>query len=237
MIVERRAYTFRPGKVAAFWDLQTRWNTDAVFGPILRRNISYFTTTAGCDDQVVHLYRFDSVEQWRASYDQYYQAQDPAYFALVRPMMLRQENALFIAPPIADLAADWLGKATPRLPAGTALPAGADPATLCIVETAIDFRPGGLPIYWAACREHGAGVGAPARGHTLAGLVSLIGRLHRVLRYQCFASLDDAQAHAETLATDPRWAAFVGAYESWVSSSATSLLRPAPLPSRRALFT
>ncbi len=185
---------------------------------------------------MVHLYRFDSLEHWRTTYDQYYQAQNPDYFALVRPMMLRQENAFFVAPPVEELAADWLREAPPRLPAGTALPAGLDPGALCVVETIIDFRPGGLPAYWEAWRQHGAGVGAPARGHTLSVLVSLVGRLHRVLRYQCFASPDDTQAHAKALAADPRWAAFVGATEGWVAATATTFLRPAPLRSRRSLF-
>jgi hypothetical protein len=103
MIFERRVYTFRPGKLDAFWDAQGAWNTDEVFGPILAHNIGYFSTAAGENDLAIHLYRFDSLDQWQAMYGQYYQAQSPEYFALVRPWMLRQENAFLTVPPAAGV--------------------------------------------------------------------------------------------------------------------------------------
>lgn len=236
MIVERRAYTFRPGQVAAFWDAQPRWNTEAVFGPIRQRNISYFSTVAGDTDQVVHLYRFESPDQWRDIYDAFYRAQNPDYFALVRPMMVRQENALLTAPPVPGLAADWLEGAAPRLPVATNLPTGVSAATLCVVETRVDFLPGGLPAYWEAWRRHPVASRPPARGARLAVLMTLVGRLHGVYRYEAFASLDDAQAHAAGLAADAAWGAYVTEYSAWVAGGSTRYLRPAPLPSRRSLF-
>ena len=47
MIFERRAYTFRPGKIEVFLKAQDEWNTDDVYSVVLDHNLSYFTTIAG----------------------------------------------------------------------------------------------------------------------------------------------------------------------------------------------
>jgi hypothetical protein len=233
MIFERRVYTFRPGKLDAFWDAQGAWNTDEVFGPILAHNIGYFSTAAGENDLAIHLYRFDSLDQWQAMYGQYYQAQSPEYFALVRPWMLRQENAFLTVPPAAEFAACWTG---PRLLAPPSLRLCPAPEKICVLETRIDFLPGGLPVYWRAHEAHRPDAGVHGQSHLMAMLISLVGRLHRVLRYEAFADADSARRAQDARAADPRWRAFSSDYAAWAAEEATIALRPSPLPSRRGFL-
>jgi len=230
MIFERRAYTLRPGRLAAFWKAQESWNRPDVFGPILDRNIGYFSAFTGSADEVVHLYRFESLDQWDATYKAYYKAQSPDYFALVRPWMLRQENGFLAPPPFANLAARWTG---PRLtrPANLAtLDAGA-----CVVETAIAFLPGGLPAYWKAYESHRLAPD-PLDESLLAELVSLTGRLHRVFRYEGFRDISEAQRRMDERDQDPDWRAFERAFADWVADRSVTVLRLSPLASRRAFL-
>ena len=232
MIFERRAYTFRPGNVQPFWDAQLEWNTEAVFGPIRKHVVSYFSTTSGPQNQIVHLYGFASLDEWHTTYARYYAAQNPDYFALVRSWMLAQENSFLSPAPLGDLAAGWTSD-PPRLPAG--LEGRAASGDYCVVETTLAFFPGGLPAYWKACERHRLHEGAPARRSLMAELFTLIGPLHRVRRYEAFAS--EAEAHAEfaARARDPKWQAFVADHAQWVAGEEVLFLRPSPLESRRLL--
>jgi hypothetical protein len=234
MIIERRRYTLRPGTLQRFWAAQATWNTEAVFGPILAKNIAYFSAITGPTDQIVHLYRFDSLEDWQQRYAGYYAAQNPDYFALVRPWMLRQDNGFLVAPPgRADWARRWAGE-RPTLP--EALAPGQDPADACVVETAIDFFPGGLPVYWSAC-DDGGGSGLLRDANHMASLVALVGRLHRVVHYHVYAGLAQAEAARRLREADPRWHAFVERSAAWVAAQSVLFLQPSPLASRRQLFT
>ena len=232
MIFERRAYTLRPGNVQPFWDAQIEWNTEAVFGPIRRHVISYFTTTSGPRNQIVHLYGFASLDEWHGTYASYYAAQNPDYFALVRSWMLAQENGFLAPAPHAELAAAWTSD-PPRLPAG--LSDRASSGDYCVVETTLAFFPGGLPAYWKACDAHRQGEAAPARRNLMAELFTLIGPLHRVRRYEAFASEAEANAEFAARAQDPRWRAFVADHAQWVAGEEVLFLRPSPLESRRRL--
>lgn len=234
MIFERRAYTIRPGKVDAFWQAQMDWNTPDKFSPILAQTIGYFRTLAGPASQIVHLYRFDDLDHWQSIYARYYAVQNPDYFAYVRPLMLQQENAFLAEPPHPHLHAGWTAEGAPRLPAVLAPKGKDDP--YCLVETTTSFLPGGLPAYWKAYEAHRAGKD-PAAASLMAELVSLIGRLHRVLRYEAFATPADAHAALAARRTDPAWQAFVAAQSDWVAAEETILLEPTPLPSRRFLTT
>jgi hypothetical protein len=237
MVFERRAYTFRPGMIETFWKAQAEWNTPEVYGVVLDHNLSYFSTVAGPSDQIIQLYRFNSLDHWRSCYETYYATQNPEYFRLVRTCMLQQENGFFIAPPapVADLA-KHLATSPPTLPAGVEAAAAIDVANMCITETILDLLPGGLPAYWAACAKHGVidhPIDAP---HRVATLFTLVGRVHRVIQYRGFASIAEAQAHRARLDADPAWQAFVADHQSWVAGSLTHFLKPAPWPRMRTLW-
>lgn len=235
MIFERRAYNFRPGMIEAFWRAQEAWNTPDVYGVVLDHNLSYFSTMAGPTDQVIQLYRFQSLDHWRTCYDQYYRTQKLDYFQLVRPCMIRQENGFFIAPPIGELAEHFTAD-TPRLPERVATAAAQSVQDLCVVETITDFFPGGLVAYWEACRTHDLARESLDRPHRMAVLVSLVGRIHRVVQYHGFSTMEDAQRHKIMLAADAGWGQFVESWQRLVADSQTAFLRPAPIPRMRTLF-
>lgn len=228
MIFERRAYVFRPGGAQGFLDAQPRWNTQQVFGPVLDANLCYFHTLAGEAETIVHLYRFASVADWRERYARFYAAQSPEYFATVRPLMLRQDAALFEPAPFAADTPLTTPPPSPRPGLATL-----DPAAAVVVERCIDFLPGGLP----ACAQALAEGGNPLAGaHLVGAMVSIIGRLHRVLWYHAHADLADADAHRAALAADPATTALDRATAPWVAGRHTTLLRPVALDSRRRLF-
>lgn len=235
MIFERRAYTFRPGKIEEFWKAQEDWNTQDVYGVVLDHNLSYFQTMAGPTDTVIQLYRFQSMDHWKACYDAYYGTQKLDYFQLVRPCMVRQENGFFAAPPVGELAAG-LTAPKPQLSTRLAGISRTVPGGMCVTETVMDFFPGGLVAYWDACRRHAVAehpIDGPAR---IAFMVSVIGRIHRVIQYRGFASMAEAELHRQALAADPAWRAFMASYQTWVADSVTSYLRLAPTPRMRRLF-
>jgi len=235
MVFERRAYTFRPGMIETFWKAQEEWNTPEVYGVVLDNNLSYFSTVAGPSDQVIQLYSFKSLDHWRACYDKYYATQNQEYFKLVRSCMTQQENGFFIAPPVAELAAH-LTATPPTLPSGAAAAAAQGPGNMTVVETTIDFLPGGLPVFWEACRTHAIAEHPIDAPHRVGILFTLVGRIHRVIQYRGFATLAAAQAHQEKLAADQGWRAFVASYQSYVAGGQTSYLKPAPWPRMRTLF-
>ena len=137
--------------------------------------------------------------------------------------MLRQENAFFVEAPIFELAA-------------FRAPARVDPTTCVVVEQIVDLFPGGLVPYWDGYREYGIGPGDIAGQGLLGIMVSLVGRLHRVIHYRCFPTLADAHDHDVALKADARWRSFVGCNQSIAAGSRTSLLRPSRLASRRSFF-
>ena len=235
MIFERRAYTLRPGNMEAFWDAQRKWNTADTFAIVRDQNLSYFSTLAGPTDQVVHLYRFNSLEHWQACYDQDYRTHAPEYFKHARPLMLRQETGFFGAAPVPELCEPLTGE-TPRLPASFKTPASGNATDIRVVETILDFFPGGLPVYWDAYREVLAASGELARRNLIGVLVSQVGRIHRVLHYRCFATTAEGEAHEAVLAADPHWRKFVASYQGLVAEAQTMVLKPSPLAIQRSLF-
>lgn len=235
MIFERRAYTFRPGKIETFWKAQEEWNTPDVYSVVLDHNLSYFSTVSGPTDTVIQLYRFQSMDHWKACYDTYYATQKLDYFQLVRPCMVRQENGFFAPSPVAGLA-ETLSSATPHLPAQIAKLSAASPGQLCVVETVIDFFPGGLVTFWEACRQHDIARHPIDGSARIAVLVSVIGRIHRVVIYHGFANSAEAEKHRSALAADPAWQAFEASYQHVVADRMTSYLKLAPLPRMRTLF-
>ena len=104
MIFERRAYTMEPGHVPAFDKAQTDRGFDLVKS-YMDRLVGYFSTRSGPADQVVHLYRYDSFEDWNTRLRGLYAVPElTPYFVNTRKIVRRQVTGF-----LADLAgnADW----------------------------------------------------------------------------------------------------------------------------------
>ena len=107
MLIEKRVYTLRPGLTDAFMKAQVDRGWEPVH-PILDKLIGYFSSAGGPRDEITHLYRFDSYDDWVKRLHGLYTVPGLApYFAAVRPLMLAQVNE-FIAPaPFAALTPLW----------------------------------------------------------------------------------------------------------------------------------
>jgi hypothetical protein len=236
MLLERRAYTLRPGAAVRFWELQREWQNPQQVRPMIERTIGYFVMLAGPGEEIVHLYRYDSYDDWRARLFGTYRPERAAYYTAARALLLAQENAFYELAPVDALNPLWHA-GRDWLPGVPAFPGVADPSGLTIVESMVDLLPGGLLTYWQAWREHGLAAGAVAVDRLIGTFYSLIGRQHRVLQYRWYHSEDGARAHRAALERDPHWLALAEATRPMTLASRHALLQPSPVPWQQALFT
>lgn len=220
MFIEMRTYTLRPGSLARFWEIQAERGFDVV-RPIMERLVCYFGIAGAESDRIVHLWRYDSHEDWMARlHGLYGKPELDAYFPKVRALMTRQHNAILAPAPLPALTPllgngkDWLPSAGPWLPRSGG-------ATTVAMET-IDFLPGTLPAFWSELAS------ALGRLGTEAGLigtfVTAIGRQHRV-----FALRTDASAGAA-------WESTLKTQEATIARRRSERLTVAPLPEMAPLF-
>ena len=143
MVIERRAYTFRPGEIPTFWRAQAEWNLGSTFAPVLSRNLTYLEAIAGPAEQIVHLYAFDSPDDWDRAYAAVYARHPAEYFVRARQWLLAQENALYRPAPVPQLELGDHGARVPQI-------GDAEAEQILVSESTIQFLPGGLPAYWQA---------------------------------------------------------------------------------------
>lgn len=235
MLFERRAYTLRPGALETFWGLQSKWNTPTSFRPLLERNIGYFSTTAGQAERIVHLYAWDSYDQAKRHLAAIVTPERMEYFVSARKLLLRQETAFLDAAPLPALNPIW-GGGLQGMPEGPTFKGIADPSSLVVTESVLDFVPGGAMAYWDGYKTLDAQTAELAQRNLIGIFVVSTGLLHRVMQYRWFASLQDADAHRSALAERPAWNAFADSYRPLVNDSHTALLKPSPVPWMRSLF-
>lgn len=96
MIIDERSYTTLPGKVKAFLEVYERL-ARPIQWPILGEPIGFFVTEVGTLNQVVHLWRYESMadrEQRRAKL-----AVAPGfsdYLDAATPLLLKMENRILV---------------------------------------------------------------------------------------------------------------------------------------------
>lgn len=107
MLFEQRCYTLKPGTTTAFWQAQVERGFELV-EPIQQRLVGYFSNVSGPVDQVTHLYRYDSFDDWENRLHGLYavSALQP-YFRSVRALMTAQQNQFFAVAPVAQLNPLW----------------------------------------------------------------------------------------------------------------------------------
>ena len=224
MIFERRAYTLRPGASEAFWQLQREYSKLPTIARLRSHNLGYFHAVAGPSDAIVHLYRFDSLDDWNETYGELYREHPAEYFVKARSLLLAQENAFLSAP---GVVADGTGLRSP---------VGDVPVDPLVVETRVDLRPGTAPAYWESyerVRRYGSESGSD---RLFGELLTLAGRLHRAYLYSWFGDAADYETHSHILEGSPVWAEHRQRTEAMIVANATAFLRPGPLAFHRTLL-
>ncbi len=237
MIFECRRYTLQPGRMEEFVALQHRRGFDGPNAGFISRVIGYFETVTGTPEQVIHLYRYDSYEDWIEKLHGLYAIPELGfYFTEARAMVDRQETGFFQPAPVAELCPLWHGE-TDWLPGpGQERWDLREMPDLVVEETLEAFKPGGLPVYWQAMTECGLEATAPLRRDTIATWSSMTGRLHVVASYRLFSSLTEREERRREASEGTAMAAFNEALRPILRERTTTLLRPVPVPQMSPLF-
>ena len=237
MIFECRRYTLQPGRTGDFIDLQHRRGFDGPNAGFISRVIGYFETVTGTPEQIVHLYRYDSYEDWIEKLHGLYAIPELAfYFTEARALVERQETNFFQPAPVAGLCPLWHGE-TDWLPGPGQERWDLREMPAPVVEETLEaFRPGGLPAYWQAMEESGLEATAPLRGDTIATWWSMTGRLHVVASYRLFSSVAEREERRLEANGSAAMAAFNEALRPILRERTTTLLRPVRVPQMSPLF-
>ena len=237
MIFECRRYTLAAGRMGDFIALQHRRGFDGPNAGFISRVIGYFETVTGTPEQIVHLYRYDSYEDWIEKLHGLYAIPGLAfYFTEARALVERQETGFFQPAPLADLCPLWHGE-TDWLPGpGQERWDLGEMPDLVVEETLEALKPGGLPAYWQAMTECGLEATAPLRGNAIATWSSMTGRLHVVASWRLFASIADRERCRVEASRGAATAAFNDALRPILRERTTTLLRPVRVPQMSPLF-
>lgn len=235
MILEHRAYTMQIGLLERFYELQVERGFDAI-APVLDRLIGYFSTVDGPLEQVVHLYAFDSLEDWRERLHGLYGIPElEPYFEKVRPIMLKQENHVLLPAPLDKLSPHFkIGSYWQR---GDGPLAGSeDMRDLLLEEQVISLAPGMLGRYWEAMDQTGSRALSPLDTNRLGSFYMMVGPLHQVYHYWFFDGFDDRTRRHNAVRMNPDWVAFQETIRPLVVQQESKLLRPAPVNEMVPIF-
>lgn len=235
MLFERRCYTLRPEATDAFWQAQADRGFDLV-RPIQQRLVGYFSTWSGPVDQVIHLYRYDSFDDWQQRLHGLYAvpALEP-YFRTVRALMTAQENSFMSRAPVEVLTPLWNASHdwVPDQPA-PALPAAR--AESLVDEHTCVLLPGTQPRFWQAWQDAAAEPELIDAGSLIGTFVSLVGQQHVVRSYRVHTDLAARDAMAARRRNHPAWQALQQQIAPCIVSEHSTLLRPGPMPPLAPLF-
>ncbi|NDZ17525.1 NIPSNAP domain containing protein [Variovorax sp. WS11] len=235
MLIERRCYTLKPGGLGAFWRAQEDRGYESV-RPILERLIGYFSAVSGPADQVVHLYRYDTFDDWQTRlHGLYAVASLEPYFKTVRALMTFQENAFLSPAPLDALSPIWNSERD-WLPLNGPLFEGEHASLVLVEESTHLLMPGTLPAYWAAWANAGVSAMQADAASQLGSFVGVVGQQHEVRHYRVHASFEARQADNAALTSDPRWKEFIHAIAPLCVRSERKLLQPAPMAPLSPLF-
>lgn len=238
MVIEYRAYTLKPGNLERFYEAQVRRGFDGAIGTIMRDClVGYFATASGPHEQLVHLYSFDDLEDWRGRYAAIYDvAELQPYFESVRPLMLAQENKFLVPAPL-DAVTPLFGKGRDWRPGSPPLADRLKLPNMLIEEQAISLVPGGLPKYWAAYEETGLAAISPLETNLMGCFYTLVGELHQVSHFWYFDDMADRQRRHSAVAINPRWREFLDQIQPLIVSQESKLMTPAPVADMSPLFS
>ena len=235
MILEQRTYTVHPGNMAAFWQVQVDRGFD-IIRPVMERALGTYRTIEGTAEQVVHLFRYDDLNDWQARLrSQYGLPELLPYFAKVRPMMARQVNAFWLPAPIDAAVPLWSG-GRDWLPGDTPIASLADHPDLVIEQETLSLQPGKLPLFWPLLEKDGMAALAPLDEGLIGCFYAMIGVQHQVVWYRWADSVETLRARRRKAATGREWARYSKALRGMSTDRETRILAPAPVPAMTPLF-
>lgn len=235
MILEHRAYTMQLGLLERFYELQVERGFDAI-APVLEKLVGYFSTVDGPLEQVVHLYAFDSLEDWRDRLHGLYNVPELLpYFEKVRPIMLKQENHILLPAPIDELAPHFKLENYWQRGEGP-LPGATKMRDLLLEEQVVSLAPGMLGRYWEALEKTGLKALSPLDTNRLGSFFMMVGPLHQVYHYWFFDGFDDRTRRHNAVRMNPDWIAFQEEVRSLVVKQESKLMRPAPVDEMVPIF-
>ncbi len=235
MIMEHRIYTMRPGNVGAFVQAQIDRGFD-LMEPLLHNCVGYFDTTGGQMNQIVHLWAFDDLEDWRARYNAVYGIPElQPYFLTVRPLMLAQEVKMLTPAPLAELTPLWGEGRDWRAGDPPIGDLKAAPGTI-VEEQTLSLLPGSLPKYWESYAKHGIEAVRPLAGNLIGCFFTLIGPLHQVVHFWRFDDFNERNRRHAEVAEHDGWRIFAADVKPMVVSQHSRLTRPVPVGPMSPLF-
>jgi len=237
MVIEYRAYTMKPGNLGRFYQSQVDRGFDGPMAPIMREClICYLATVSGPNEQLVHIYSLDDLEDWRQRYaDVYVVPELQPYFEMVRPLILKQQN-MFLTPAPIDAISPLYGADRDWRPGQPPLADLQRLPNLLVEEQSISLVPGGLPKYWAAYEELALAAVSPLETNWIGSFFTLIGPLHTVFNFWYFDDMADRQRRHNAVAMNPRWHEFLDQIRPLVVAQESKLMTPAPVPDMSPLF-
>jgi hypothetical protein len=234
MLIERRAYTMRAGQRDRFVQMQIERGFEAVRNT-QERLIGYFSVLAGPDDQIVHLYRYDSLDDWQQRLHGYYAVPTSnTYLSAVRKLMTEQENRFLSPAPLAALTPNW-GNGADWLPGQPVVAQPRPHVGQIIEESVLILAPGLLDDYWDSIANDGLTC-PEATSNLLATFYCLTGRLHQIVTYRRYDSLEEREAHRRALLSHPGWVRHLEFVQPRLSSQTANLLRPVQVPEMSPFF-
>lgn len=234
MIFERRAYTMKPGHVQAFDQAQIQRG----FGPVksyMDRLVGYFSSRTGTVDQVIHLYRYDDLNDWNTRLRGLYAIPEmTSYFVNTRKIIGHQANDFFELLPVSSLnpmwgeGKDWLPEKGPKLASLS--------ASIVIEERSFQLRPGGIPAFIEAFNSCGSEAVLIMDGRTIGAFMSMIGALHNIRLWWWFEDPSEREARVDTLNNDLNWRAFLEKIKPLLVDQSSLLMMPRPISEMSPLF-
>ncbi len=235
MILEHRAYTMQLGFLEKFYETQVERGFD-VIAPVLDRLVGYFSTVDGPLEQVVHLYAFDSLEDWRDRLHGLYGIPElEPYFQKVRPLMLAQENHILLPAPLAELSPHFTVEQYWQRTDGP-LTGSESMRDLLVEEQIVSLTPGMLGRYWDAMEQMGVKALSPLETNRMGSSYMMVGPLHQIYHYWFFDGFDDRTRRHNAVRVNPDWIAFQDEIRSIVTGQQSKLMRPAPVDEMVPIF-
>lgn len=235
MIFERRAYTMEPGHVPAFDQAQIDRGFDLVKS-YMDRLVGYFSTRTGAADQVVHFYRYDTLDDWNQRLRGLYAVPElTPYFVNTRKIVRRQVNGFYEPLPVDALNPMW-GGGNDWLPETGAKLASLS-GDLVVEERAFQLRPGGIPAFVDACNASGIPALSIMGDRAIGAFMSMVGPLHNVTLWWWFENAAEREARHAELAANADWRKFIAAITPLLTDQSSLLLTPRPVPEMSPLFS